>query len=90
MSDIKTLGEKMAGSGFLRDGDGNKSSGRLMKMLALVMAILPGFVMLFSGLFKFLDNSITFTEYGTQMAIMVGIYAGLAATGEVTQKITGK
>lgn len=82
--------EEMAGNSFLQDDKGNLSSGRLMKILAVCMSILPGLVMLVLGAIKFIGEELTFTEFGTQMIGIIGIYAGLAGLGEITQKVTGK
>jgi hypothetical protein len=82
--------KKMAGLGYLQDDTGGKSSGRLMKIMAVCMAILPGLVMLVLGSIKFIGGELGYTEFGTQMFGIIGIYAGLAGLGEITQKVTGK
>ena len=62
-------------NGFLQDTNGNRSSGRLMKLLSFLVAV---------GLAAYG----VFLKYDSSM--LVSLFLGVALGSEITQKVTGK
>jgi hypothetical protein len=78
MSDIQQTQIKTK-VGFLQDGDGNNSSGRLIKVASFIVACIIAGFMLFV---KDAQNNYTILAIGSFLSIAIGT--------EITQKVTGK
>ncbi len=72
--------------GLLYDDKGNFSSGRVVKLTSLLMAVILGVVGLVGVFFKPASAS-GLTDYCFKM---VGLFAATATGAEITQKVTGR
>lgn len=66
-------------AGFFQDGDGNASSGRLMKVIAIIVATALAFM---------LGLGVPPEAVYSELVVVIGLFIGIATSAEFVQKIT--
>lgn len=71
-------------AGFLEDAEGNKSSGRLIKVASFFVAI---FFAITGSVLMFFSKEAAAVELGKYMLSVVAMFLGVATSAEVIQKL---
>jgi hypothetical protein len=88
MSDLEPIQTKKP-FGFLRDGDGDFSSGRLIKVGAFFMLSLIAVVAESAFIIALFEGKIDGGTFVSLTLGLGGILSGIALGSEITQKATG-
>lgn len=89
-TDSGTTVETTSTKGYTTDPDGDLSSGRLAKLVAIWTSVgvaVSGFATSAVALFNGKMDGSTFTGF---VIALVGLFLGVALGNEITQKVTGK
>ena len=90
MSDENKNVEEKKNASFLEDGEGNKSSGRLVKLLSFITSAVIGLSSLTFGVIGLFDGKLDGSSFVALSIGLVTSFLAVAVGSEIVQKTTGK
>lgn len=77
-------------NGYFSDSEGNKSSGRLVKIGSWIVSIFVSIIGIGVGAYALYKGKISGSDFITLVIGTLTVFMGAATAGEIVQKVTGK